>query len=148
MTPCIFVHMFVATYTNFNMIIFHTVEKVGEGSVKCNSFYLNFHQHPPPLIVFAYFQPHFPDHPLGPPPHINVLLLCLLNMYDETLMDAIVQKVGPPKQHILNKKYWSGSSVCFWPPGSASGSVSHKYRSGYGSGSGSFHHQAKLVRKP
>jgi hypothetical protein len=29
----------------------------------------------------------------------------------------------------------------FGPPGSASGSVSHKY------GSGSFHHQAKLVRK-
>jgi hypothetical protein len=31
----------------------------------------------------------------------------------------------------------------FGPPGSASGSVSHKY----GSGSGSFHHQAKIVRK-
>jgi hypothetical protein len=33
----------------------------------------------------------------------------------------------------------------FGPPGSASGSVSHKY--GSGSGSGSFHHQAKIVRK-
>ncbi len=31
----------------------------------------------------------------------------------------------------------------FGPPGSASGSVSHKY----GSGSGSFHHQTKIVRK-
>jgi hypothetical protein len=31
----------------------------------------------------------------------------------------------------------------FGPPGSASGSVSHKY----GSGSGSFHHEAKIVRK-
>ncbi len=31
----------------------------------------------------------------------------------------------------------------FGPPGSASGSVSHKY----GSSSGSFHHQAKIIRK-
>jgi hypothetical protein len=31
----------------------------------------------------------------------------------------------------------------FGPPGSASGSVSHKY----GSGSGNFHHQAKVVIK-
>ncbi len=38
-------------------------------------------------------------------------------------------------------------SNVFWPPGFASGSVSHKYGSGYGSGSGSFHHQAKIVRK-
>jgi hypothetical protein len=33
--------------------------------------------------------------------------------------------------------------MVFCAPGSASGSVSHKY----GSGSGSFHHQAKIVRK-
>ncbi len=35
----------------------------------------------------------------------------------------------------------------FGPPGSASGSFSHKYGSGSGYGSGSFHHQAKIVRK-
>ncbi len=39
----------------------------------------------------------------------------------------------------------------FEPPGSASGSVNHKYESGSGSSSGlssgPFHHQAKLVRK-
>ncbi len=34
-------------------------------------------------------------------------------------------------------------SVCIWASGSASGSVSHKY----GSGSGSFHNQANIVRK-
>ncbi len=34
-------------------------------------------------------------------------------------------------------------SVCLGPPGSESGSVSHKYRSG----SGIFHHQVKIVRK-
>ncbi len=33
--------------------------------------------------------------------------------------------------------------ILFGPSGSASGSVSHKY----GSGSGSYHHQAKIVRK-
>ncbi len=38
-----------------------------------------------------------------------------------------------------------GSIVCFGPPGSVSGSVSHK--NGSGTGSGSFHHQAKIVRK-
>ncbi len=32
------------------------------------------------------------------------------------------------------------------PPGSASGSVNHKYGSGSGSSSRSFHHQAKIVR--
>jgi hypothetical protein len=35
------------------------------------------------------------------------------------------------------------SVLQYGPPGSASGSVSHKY----GSGSGSFHHQAKIVKK-
>jgi hypothetical protein len=35
----------------------------------------------------------------------------------------------------------------FGPPGSASGFISHKYGSGSRSGSGSFHHQAKIVRK-
>ncbi len=38
----------------------------------------------------------------------------------------------------------------FGPPGSRSGSTSHRYGSGSGScsGSGSFYHHAKIVRKP
>jgi len=75
------------------------------------------------------------------------------------LMEALWQHVlyvdGPPPHHCPipsspQQCYGSGSgsigSVCFGHPGSASGSVSHKYGSGSGFGSGSFHHQAKIVR--
>jgi hypothetical protein len=40
--------------------------------------------------------------------------------------------------------YSATDPYVFGPPESASGSVSHKYKSD----SGSFHHQAKIVRKP
>ncbi len=39
----------------------------------------------------------------------------------------------------------SVGSVCFWLPGSGSGSISQRY--GPGSGSGSLYHQAKIVKK-
>ncbi len=61
--------MCVATDTNFNMIIFHTVEKVGERSVKCNSFYFNFHQHPLPSLYLRTFNHISLITPWAPPPY-------------------------------------------------------------------------------
>jgi hypothetical protein len=49
------------------------------------------------------------------------------------------------KTLILKETSSLGDPYVFGPPGSAS--VSHKYGSDSGSGSGSFHHQAKEIRK-
>ncbi len=58
------------------------------------------------------------------------------------LNSCVFTSVADPDAHrILIRKIH-----IFWPPGSASGSVSHKYGSGSGSGSRSFH-QTKIVRK-
>ncbi len=40
----------------------------------------------------------------------------------------------------------STGSICFWASGS--GAISKRYGSGSDSGSGSFYHHAKIVRKP
>jgi hypothetical protein len=51
------------------------------------------------------------------------------------LNEAVISVPDPPDPHV------------FGPPGSGSGSISQMYGSGSCSGSGSFYHHAKIVRK-
>jgi hypothetical protein len=64
----------------------------------------------------------------------------------DRLVLSVLEETGKPfiKSHKL-VQFLSLESAVFGTPRSASGSVSQKY--GSGSSSGSFHHQAKIVRK-
>jgi hypothetical protein len=62
----------------------------------------------------------------------NVKIEILIILHPKIITGLLKNSVVDPDPYVL------------WPPGSAFGSVSHKY----GSGSGSFHHQAKIVKKP
>jgi hypothetical protein len=69
-------------------------------------------------------------------------LLHLASLHLQQLAELHQARVR--RLHIVKSSVVDPDPYVFGPPGSASGSVSHKY----GSGSGSFHHQAtKKIRK-
>ncbi len=97
--------------------------------------------HPPP-----------PGHVHPPPPSPQPEMLVMRK--DEAVGNKKKMQVCLPK-HIYKLDNNLLNSVpdpdpdpdVFGPPGSASGSTSQRYGSGYESGSVSFYHHAKIVRK-
>ncbi len=66
----------------------------------------------------------------------KTLISTVLWLHYDILLSIAVSSIVDPDPYV------------FEPPGSASGSVSHKIGSGSGSGSKSFHHQPNIEEKP